>query len=194
MIRINLLPEAQQATRRFEAVSMDRGENLANMALVALIIVSLVASGIRWWTLNSKKKNLKLRIRQAEQQLERLKPILEEVQRFKRRKELLQKKLDLIQDLKANQKGPVHIMDELYQKVPDFLWLDSMELKSNTIVLRGGVLNPNQGAECLKNMDDSPCLSEPSLRDIREQRKYYSFNCCFGFPFNPKPEQQNQEG
>ncbi|HPR64562.1 MAG TPA: PilN domain-containing protein [Thermoanaerobaculia bacterium] len=193
MIKINLLPEAQQPTRRFEAVSVGKGDNLANIALISLIVVGLLVSGFRWWTLNSEKKNLNLRIKEAEAELERLKPILEEVERFKKRKDLLQKKLDLIQDLKANQKGPVHIMDEISQKVPEYLWFDQLELKSNTITIRGGALNPNEVAEFLKNVDDSPYFSEPTLKEIREQKEYYTFSCNFGFTFNPAKASEGQK-
>ena len=69
-----------------------------------MIILSLLVTGWRFYQLHSEKASINARIAEAEREIERLKPILEEVERFKKRKELLQKKLDLIQYLKANQK------------------------------------------------------------------------------------------
>ena len=193
MIKINLLPESQLTTRRFEAVTAGKSENIANIMLAVFLILGLLVSGYRYFDLHSTQKNLKLRISEAEAELERLKPILKEVENFKKRKDLLQRKLNLIQDLKANQQGPVHIMDELYSKVPQYLWFDTMELKSNTISLKGGALNPNEVAEFLKNIDDSKYFMEPSLNEIREQKNFYSFACSFGFSFKPKEQEEKKE-
>lgn len=195
MIRINLLPEAQQTTRRFEAVSTAAkgGENLATIALIVFLVIGLGVAAFQYWRLTQKKKDLQGRISVAEAEIERLKPIMEEVERFKKKKALLEKKLNLIQDLKANQKGPVHIMDELSNTLPEYLWLADMKLKGTNITLRGGAMNPNEVAEFLKNIDDSPYFKEPSLKEIRERKDYYSFNCNFGFTFNPKKTPENKE-
>ena len=151
MIKINLLPEAKVATRRLEAVSTPKSDNFANICIVILVVIGVAITAGRWWTLNSKQKALSVQIKDAETELERLKPILEEVEKFKRKKELLQRKLNLINDLKANQKGPVHIMDQLSSTVPTYLWLENMNLKGNTITLRGGALNPNEVAEFMES-------------------------------------------
>ena len=52
--------------------------------------------------------------------------IIAEVEAFQRRKDSLQSRIDLINQLKQNQKGPVRIMDRISQDLPDLVWLDKM--------------------------------------------------------------------
>jgi hypothetical protein len=54
---------------------------------------------------------------------------------FQAKKTLLENKVNLIKKLKAEQKGPVHMLDEISKALPDFVWLTGMdEQRGNTRV------------------------------------------------------------
>ncbi|HEX5044077.1 MAG TPA: PilN domain-containing protein, partial [Candidatus Polarisedimenticolaceae bacterium] len=56
---------------------------------------------------------------------------------YKKQKELLERKINLITDLKKKQSVPVHILDQISRNLADFLWLDSMSVAGSKITIAG---------------------------------------------------------
>jgi Tfp pilus assembly protein PilN len=48
-----------------------------------------------------------------------------------------QRKVDLIEKLKADQSGPVHLVDEISKSLPDFVWLTALEQTGDNVKLTG---------------------------------------------------------
>lgn len=192
MIKINLLPEAKVALARKPAVipSGIAAENLNNYIIIGFLVLGVILGGYLWFSKQAKKAKLQARVQSAREQAEALKPYIEQVNDFEKRKKKLEDKLKLITDLRANQEGPVHIMDELASLVPDLLWLTSLNLKGTTMEIKGNAFNPSSIAEFLQRLDESPYFDEPSLKEMKETKDYNTFSLSVSFSFSPQKEAQ----
>lgn len=166
MIKINLLAEAKPAKKK-RGVSALGGAGRLNVFLLAgTVAVGLAVIGVEYWLRNAQQKEVDEKIRVAQAEVTRLDAILKEVKDYEDKKARLQKKVDLINQLKQNQRGPVRLMDEVSRALPDLLWLERMDYKANAIDLVGKALNPNAVANFLENLKRVPAFQEPKVGDI----------------------------
>lgn len=195
MIKINLLPEAKVSIARKPSVIPTGipSENLNNYFIIGFLILGLIVAGYMWFSQQAKKTKLQAKVQSAKEQAEVLKPYIDQVNNFEKRKKKLEDKLKLITDLRANQEGPVHIMDELASLIPDLLWLTSLELKGNRMEIKGNAFNPSSIAEFLQRLDESPYFDEPFLKEMKELKDYNSFSLSVTFSYTPQQTLQKTE-
>jgi type IV pilus assembly protein PilN len=122
LIRINLLTEARAAAARKKAPVLPTGAKLNNLLMIAGIAVGLLYIAIMGLVLTGKRRNLDEEIGKAKVEAERLRSIIAEVKGYEDKKASLEEKIDLINRLKTNQKGPVRLMDEISKALPDLVW------------------------------------------------------------------------
>ena len=191
MIKINLLAEARaEKVARPPLVSLGTG-SINNYIVLALLFVAIGYVGITYWKLSSTLSRLKAEVNEANREFERLKPIIAEVELFKKKNADLKRKIEIIEKLKADQYGPVRIMDEVSKALPDLLWLTNMDLKDTTLTIRGQAFNENAVANFIANLAGSPFFQEPSLQIMQQDRANlfsFSLTCNFTYaPAAPKP-------
>jgi len=197
VIKINLVREGRapvRGTGAAPAVSAGLGvsagpANLNTLIIIGLVGVSLVlAAG--YWLINNRllaRRQDEVRVRKAE--ADKLESIIKEVEDFQRRKDSLQNRIDLINQLKQNQKGPVRILDQISRDLPDLVWLDKMTVAGGRITLGGRGLNPNAIANFVENVKNDPYFEEPELGNVSEVSVtplVYSFDMAFSFTYQPK--------
>ncbi len=183
MIKINLLPEAKPAKKKKGVSALGAAGQLNIILLAGGAVLGLLAILIQWWVLDSRIKELDSQIAEKQREVARLESILREVKDFEAKKARLQKKVDLINSLKENQKGPVRLMDEVSTALPDLLWLETMEYAGNSIVLSGKALNPPAVANFLENLKKVKLFEEPTVQEIVASGgpSLYSFRLSFVF-------------
>ena len=128
MIRINLLTVERAAGRpkRKGPVSF----NLAQQAPIlgsGLLILTALLIGWRFWSLGHQSRVLDDEITRAQAETVRLKAIIDQVQQFDQQKAQLQERVSLIEQLRASQTGPVHMLDQLSRSLPPMLWLTELK-------------------------------------------------------------------
>lgn len=186
MIRINLLSEGRRPT----AVRKSKGPSLAerdwtNAALVVGMVLGLVVIGIYWFILNQRRSDIQQEVKVAEAEVERLKPILEEVEMFKKKKADLERKIEVITNLKNQQTGPVRVMDAISRALPELLWLDRMEVTPGEIRISGRAFNVNAVSNFIENLDKVPEFSEPRVGQVRENGEVYDFTITVAYSLTP---------
>lgn len=169
MIRINLLTEARAAAARKKAPVLPTGAKLNNLLMIAGIAVGLLYIAIMGLVLTGKRRNLDDEIGKAKIEAERLRSIIAEVKGYEDKKASLEEKIDLINRLKTNQKGPVRLMDEISKALPDLVWLSDLTASGDQITLRGRTLSPNAVATYLENLKKSPFFAEPVFRNLGQE-------------------------
>jgi type IV pilus assembly protein PilN len=185
MIKINLLAEAKPVKKK-RGVSALGGAGRLNLILIlGGLLIGLIVVGVQWWVEASRLGDQEEKNRLAQQEVTRLEAVLREVADFEEKKAKLQKKVDLINALKANQKGPVRLMDEVSNALPDLLWLERMEVKGNLITVDGKALNPPAVANFLENLKRVPAFQEPKVKSITAASagaaNLYNFDLSFVF-------------
>jgi Tfp pilus assembly protein PilN len=191
LIKINLVREGRAvrgagAAPSAAAAAVAGPSNLNNIFVVGGAIVGILAGGL-WWgwekrDLSSRRDTVAAKTAEAQ----RLDAIIKEVEEFTKRKENLQKRIDLINQLKQNQKGPVRIMDNVSKDLPDLVWLDKMTMSGGQITLTGRGLNPNAIANFVENIKNDPLFEEPDLSKLEQQSPnppVYGFDMSFHFKY-----------
>lgn len=196
MIKINLVREGRAvrgagAAPGIAAAAAGGPSNLNNILIIAFIVLGAIVAG-GWWFLKNRELNEKKeQIASKQQEAQRLEAIIKEVEDYTHRKESLQKRIDLINQLKQNQKGPVKVMDQISRDLPDLVWLDTMKVSGGAITLVGRALNPNAVANFVDNIKNDPLFEEPELSNVTQVSVtplVYGFDMSFHFTTAPKTE------
>ena len=116
--------------------------------------------------LSSKQRHLDEEIGKAREEVARLRSIIEEVKGYEDKKASLEEKIELINNLKTNQKGPVRLMDEVSKALPDLVWLTDMAISGDQLTMKGRTLSPNAVATYLENLKKSPYFAEPVFKNL----------------------------
>lgn len=198
MIKINLVREgravrgAGAAPGAAAAAAAAAGpSNLNTMLIIAGVAAGVVIGG-GWWVIERNKlSDRRDQIATKDAEAKRLESIIKEVEDYQRRKDSLQRRIDLINQLKQNQKGPVKIMDRVSQDLPDLVWLDKMTMSGGLITIGGRGLNPNAIANFVENIKNDPLFEEPDLSSLSQTSvvpPVYFFDMTFHFTYAPKGE------
>lgn len=193
MIRINLLSEGRRPT----AVRKSKGPSLAerdwtNMLLVAGVVVGLIAIGAYWYVLNQRRNDVQHEVTVAQAEVERLKPILEEVEMFKKKQADLERKIEVITNLKNQQTGPVRVMDAISRALPELLWLDRMDVTPGEIRISGRAFNVNAVSNFIENLDKVPEFREPRVGQVRENGEVYTFTINVAYSLTPEKKEEDK--
>ena len=202
MIKINLVREGRTvrgggAAPAAAAAVTGGGSNLNNVLIIAGILLGILAAGGWWWMKNSTLKERQETVSNKQAEADRLQAIIKQVDDYTKRKESLQKRIDLINQLKQNQRGPVKIMDRVSQDLPDLVWLDRMTMSGGLVAINGRGLNPNAIANFVDNVKNDPLFEEPALGSVTQLSAVppvYGFDMTFHFTYTPKGETTGTAG
>lgn len=192
MIRINLISEGRRpVVTRQRKWSVPTDYDLASLLLIGLAVLGLlVALGHNFWLGRGLQKK-KAEVAEAQREVEELAPIIKEVEEFKAKKAELERKVQIVTDLKANQRGPVRLMDQVSRALPQLLWLDRMDVSGTRVSITGQAFNTNAVANFIENLDKVPEFGEPVLKDTTQRGEVYTF--AIDFPFTVARTQAAEE-
>jgi type IV pilus assembly protein PilN len=197
LIKINLVREgravrgtgAAPVAAAVAAAGPGAPTNVNNIIVAVFFFLGLLAAGGYWYWYKRELRQREEIVEQKTQEAQKLEAIIKEVEAYQRRKDSLQQRIDLINQLKQNQKGPVRIMDQVSRDLPDLVWLDAMDIGGGRIALTGRGLNPNAIALFIENIKRDPYFEEPSVGTVAQISAaplVYSFDMNFAFTYAPK--------
>ena len=166
MIRVNLLTEAKAAAARRKAPILPTGAKLNNVLFFGGLALGALYILVMGLVLTSRRSQLEDEIVKARLEADRLKSIIEEVKEYEDKKTSLEAKIQLINNLKTNQKGPVRLMDEISHALPDLVWLTNLDYSGDQITMKGKTQSPNAVATYLENLKKSPFFAEPVFKSL----------------------------
>lgn len=142
MITVNLLsPGSQpqpQAWRRWLTVPPEQRVALAGLAM---LLLTALAVGGWWWTIDQERRALDAEIAAGEAQITRLQDAARLVERATARQEELRDRLALIERLRATQRAPVVLLDTISRALPDGLWLLELRQSGAAVQLEGRAIS-----------------------------------------------------
>lgn len=174
MIRINLLsvekPIAATASSG-PKFSLNLSEKAGPMA--ALFVLAGCAGYVALDYLNLQRQEAALHqeLVAAHAEKARLEPILREVERFEAQKKDLQERVNLIEELRQNQVGPVHLLDQISRSMPDRLWLLDMKQTGADVTLDGKTSTLSSLADFVANLEASGYFAKPVEITNSEEEK-----------------------
>ncbi len=162
-----------------------QGQNSAFWALLIVVLIGAIGYGGYWFLLDRDIEKRSEEIAEARRTMAELQSIINEVERFSQRKKALERKVSVITDLRANQRGPVRIMDQVSRALPDLLWLDQMTLNARSVTIEGRSFTTNSVASFIENLARVKEFTEPILKNTTWDGQVYTFNIIFNYRVVP---------
>jgi Tfp pilus assembly protein PilN len=181
MIKINLLAERKSVKAKASGARKEASSGLRNAVLVGLLLLGVGFSGGWWYLLTNDLADWRTKHQDADRELARLESVRQKGEEFERRKELLERKIKLITDLKKRQEVPVHILDQVSRNLPDFLWLESMSANDNNVSISGKATTYNAVSNFYTNLTQSGNFRDVSLGRTFEVPEGVAFSLSASF-------------
>jgi type IV pilus assembly protein PilN len=163
MIKVNLLGvERPKRTR----ISLAGPSRLVGIGAIAVVLVG--GMGYVWWSMSARMGALQQQKAQRTQELAVLKEKVKEVQSFESNKKSYEEKIGIIEQLRKNQVGPVRLLDDLSQSLPDRVWLTSLIEQSGKIELEGKAVTNAEIVDFINNLKASRHIREILLIESRQ--------------------------
>ena len=181
MIRVNLLA-ADRPTKKKKAAGVGGGGGApaapgsvqAYLLLGLFTLGTIVLCAAVWWWQSNKIKKLDADIAQAEQRQRELQAIKAQVDALERKRETFQRKVDLIERLKAEQSGPVHMLDEVSKSLPDFVWLSGLDQAGDRIRFNGQSSGLTSVADFISALSPTFCVHAKARRPASASARFSS--------------------
>jgi type IV pilus assembly protein PilN len=156
MIRINLLP--LRAKKRKVTVRH------FFLAYLATIIVTVVLIGGIWIYQEARTHSLNNQLAQVKAEVEqyaKFEPLLQEVIK---KKQLIEKKLEIIKDLQRDRDTIARLMALISAEIPaEKIWLEKLVQTGSSMTLDGVALSNEAIAEFMRNLESSPYIVKGTL-------------------------------
>ena len=158
MIRINLLSvERQLPGRRF---TFDLGGQTTVLSALILVVAAVLVVS-QFFSLRAESQALDDELAGARQEIQRLQAELEQVRLFDERRAQLELRIALIAELQRGQVGPVQMLDQVSQNLPDSIWLTEMRQEGNVLVILGRAMTLNALSDFVANLERSGYFIPP---------------------------------
>jgi len=156
MIRINLLsiPRSKRGKRTAAApAASGSGPNLMIVALVVVVLATVVNLGW-WYKLNHEGQHIAADMAKAEKENRELLQVKARVEQKNKQAELYQRRVDVIDRLRAAQSGPKDLLAMIGDTVnsTDAVWLNKMNDDGPNISIEGTALSIDAVANLMANL------------------------------------------
>jgi Tfp pilus assembly protein PilN len=173
MIKINLLREP---TTKHKS---DWTPEKSQVGIYAVILMFLAVAAMAWWYwhLLGLRTEHTAEMEQLEQENMRLKIVQAEVDKYDRQKRLLEDRINVIEQLKNNQKGPVEMMNAVIACVPSEprLWLESIEQRDTQVKIKGESLEVPSISDFINRLNATPPFRQVDLVGYQEEKGKFKF-------------------
>jgi type IV pilus assembly protein PilN len=175
MIKVNLLTDHTARARRTFVKP-----NVSRIGLVFLAIAVLAVGVMGFWTFyvnrqikTGVERRDALRLEEA-----RLQKLQQEIAQFEKLKQARQNRINVIEQLKGNQTGPVLLLNNVIQSIPRTgnLWLTSMNQKAESIKIIGMTQQPEVIPDFMTNLMTCGMFQSVDLEMIESQKDASKFS------------------
>jgi type IV pilus assembly protein PilN len=173
MIRINLLglPKPKKGKRGGGGPVMTvEGPSIL---IIAAVLFAIAAGGSYFWynQANVQHEKLTTQLRDAEVRIKQLSTVKAKYEEKDKQAKMLQKRFDVIDQLRAAQKGPVDLLATLSDTVnsSDAVWLKTMRDEGNNVTLEGTALSNVALANLMTNLKKGGYFKNVELKETAQE-------------------------
>jgi type IV pilus assembly protein PilN len=174
MIRVNLLAAERPTGKKAKTPSAPGAVQLY-LFLAVFVGGAIVLSALLYVYINRQIADLDNKIADRNKRLADLQAVKKQVDEFQAKKKTLEDKVNLIERLRAEQAGPVHMLDEISKALPDFVWLTSMDQNGANLAMKGQTSGLTAVADFIANLQRSGWFPTVELKSTTEQNNVVTF-------------------
>lgn len=172
MIRINLLkPETKDIKETAAAPGVTEAPAKQPRNLGSLIFLLLVVALGAYLYLQRRafdRENELLATAKLEKQ--KLQYVTAKLEEQRKLKASLERKINLINGLRAQQDMAARMMDQLSRSLPDWVWLSEVNYDSKGLLIKGKALSNNLIADYMTSLENSPVFMNVSLSSSTQRK------------------------
>jgi type IV pilus assembly protein PilN len=159
MIRINLLAVERERTKKARVLI----PAAHRVTVGASVILLATMFGIGWWfmALRNQSAEVDAAMVRAETEMQKLRGVLSQVQKFESRKAQLQQRVTLIEQLRQGQSTPVHVLDKISKSLPDRLWLSDLKQTGADFSISGFSTSMTGLSDFIANLEATRWFKRP---------------------------------
>lgn len=158
MAYINLLPWREEAQRQRQ---QEYFTVLAFVGVVGLLIVFAVSQFYQAQIDGQQFRNQFLK-----NEIQILDIRIGEIRKLREKKEALQKRMAVVEQLQRSRNVGTQVMDEIANVVPIGVFLTRLEKQSNSLLVLGKSESNNHLSTLIRSIETSELLTEPTLESI----------------------------
>lgn len=171
MIRINLLGAPKPKNKRGgapAAVEINVGGGISPLIKAAAVVVlaGLINAGY-WYRLDSEQTRIAKQMAAAERKNQELSQVKAHYLERQREAENYKRRVDVIDQLRANQTGPVNLLNMLGSTVntTDAVWLNTMKDSGPSIDIQGLALSQDAVANLITNLQKTGYFKAVEIKE-----------------------------
>ncbi len=172
MIRINLLkPETKDIKESTVSAGVPEAPAKTSKnfgGLVFLLLIVALGATLYIQRRAFDRENQLLTTAKAEK--DKLQYVTAKLEEQKKLKASLERKINLINDLRSQQDLAARIMDQLSRSLPDWVWLTEVNYDAKGLQIKGRALSNNLIADYMTSLEASPVLANVSLATSVQRR------------------------
>jgi len=171
MIRINLLEAPKPKNKRSAMPSMPVMEvgDVGSPRLKVLVVFGLAAAFnlFTWYHLDAQKKTIAQNMAQAEQKNRELADVKARYLARQREAENYKRRVDVIDQLRNNQTGPVNLMAMVGETVnnTEAVWLNNMKDQGTSVDIEGMALSSDAVANLISNLQKTGYFRNVEIKE-----------------------------
>jgi Tfp pilus assembly protein PilN len=172
MIRINLLGTPKAKNKRSAAAAasavMDVGD-VGSPKMKILVVLTIFALGNfgYWYSLDKQAQDIAAKMKVAEQKNRELADVKARYMERQRQAESYKRRVDVIDQLRAAQGGPVDLLNTVGKTVNDTeaVWLQSMKDQGSNIDIEGTALSTDAVANLISNLQKTKYFRNIEIKE-----------------------------
>jgi Tfp pilus assembly protein PilN len=198
MIRINLSGSDKPTKKRKSGGGGGGGAPSTPGAMQAYLLLGIFLGGTLlvclglFFYVSGQIRELDTKIAAAEERQRQLQEIKRQVDALELKRATFQRKVDLVERLKAEQSGPVHMLDEVSKALPDFVWLTNLDQTGPTVKFSGQSNGLTAVADFISNLERSGWFTNVDLASSTESANIITYALTSMFK-NPEVARKEAE-
>ncbi len=170
MIKVNLLRDQTVRTRKTTVAPTTTPLGWVMLMVLAVVFLGL---GATWYYLDGQIADLTGSRDRLRVESNRLQELRKEIERFEAMKRERQSRIDIIEQLKTNQTGPVLLLNRVLHSIPTSaaVWLTSLEQKGDQVRITGYTVRGETIPDFMSNLSATGYFRSVDLELYEDQDK-----------------------
>jgi Tfp pilus assembly protein PilN len=140
---------------------------------VAVLAIAGAANGLYWYRLDRQKQQLEQQMAMAVRKNQELSQVKARYMERQREAENYKRRVDVIDQLRAAQTGPVNLLNTVGSTVnnTDAVWLNNMKDQGNTIEVEGLALSQDAVANLITNLQKTGFFKAVEIKETYQDEQ-----------------------